>query len=202
MIERRPIWTGGVLAGYIREELEFPGARQAAMVERVRVDIATGEVTREGRYLLTSLSPRKCEPRELLRLFRNHWSIENSQRHVKDRSWEEDVPTLRRPGLGEVSAALVNTGLNALRLLGWFPGMVSMPGCPCPCEPNAAPSSRCRPSNVSTDGLPDFAIVPQASIRAFHSPKLAGNPFVVGLSNHSRTAFDRLRADGSTRKSL
>ena len=97
------------------------------MVERVRVDIATGEVTREGRYLLTSLSPRKCEPRELLRLFRNHWSIENSQRHVKDRSWEEDVPTLRRPGLGEVSAALVNTGLNALRLLGWFPGMVSCP---------------------------------------------------------------------------
>ena len=91
------------------------------------MDIATGEVTRERRYLLTSLSPRKCEPRELLRPFRNHRSIENSQHHVKDRSWDEDVHTLRRPGLGEVFAALVNTGLNALRLQGWFPARMSMP---------------------------------------------------------------------------
>ena len=115
------------LADYIREELGFPGARQGAIVERVRVAIATGEVTRERRYLLTSLSPRECGPRELLRLFRNHWSIESSQHHVKDPSWDEDVHTLRRPGLGEVFAALVNTGLNALRLEGWFPPLMSMP---------------------------------------------------------------------------
>ena len=43
------------MAGYIREELGFPGARQGAMVEKVRVDIATGEVSRERRHLLTSL---------------------------------------------------------------------------------------------------------------------------------------------------
>ena len=49
-------------------------------------------------------------------MFRNHWSVENSLHHVKDRSWDEDVHTLRRPGLGEVYATLVNTGLNALRL--------------------------------------------------------------------------------------
>ena len=127
MIERRRIWADAELADYIREELGFPGARQGAIVERVRVAIATGEVTRERRYLLTSLSPRECGPRELLRLFRNHWSIENSQHHVKDRSWDEDVHTLRRPGLGEVFAALVNTGLNALRLQGWFPAQMSMP---------------------------------------------------------------------------
>ena len=46
---------------------------------------------------------------------------------AKDRSWDEDVHTLRRLGLGEVFAVLVNTGLNALRLEGWFPSQMSMP---------------------------------------------------------------------------
>ena len=76
------------------------------MVEQETVDIATGEVRSARWYLLTSLSSRQCGPQELLRLFRNHWSIENSQHRVKDRSWDEDVHTLRRPGLGEVFATL------------------------------------------------------------------------------------------------
>ena len=46
---------------------------------------------------------------------------------TKDRSWDEDVHTLRRPGLGEVYATLLNTGLNALHLEGWFPPSMSMP---------------------------------------------------------------------------
>ena len=127
VIERRRIWTADLLAGYVRDELGFPGARQGAMVEKERVNIATGEVGRECWYLLTSLSSRRCGPKELLKLFRQHWSVENSLHHVKDRSWDEDVHTLRRPGLGEVFATLVNTGLNALRLDGWFPSRMSMP---------------------------------------------------------------------------
>ena len=127
VIERRRIWTDDLLAGYVRDELGFPGARQGAMVEKERVDIATGEVGRERWYLLTSLSSQRCGPKELLRVFRQHWSVENSLHHVKDRSWDEDVHTLRRPGLGEVFATLVNTGLNALRLEGGFPSGMSMP---------------------------------------------------------------------------
>ena len=97
------------------------------MVEKQKVDITTGEVSRELWYLLTSLSSGQCGPRGLLKLFRNHWSIENNLHHVKDRSWDEDVHTLRRPGLGEVFATLVNVSLNALRLEGWFPSRMSMP---------------------------------------------------------------------------
>ena len=97
------------------------------MLEKERVDIATGEVSRERWYLLTSLSSLRCAPKELLQVIRNHWSVENSLHHVKDRSWDEDVHTLRRPGLGEVYASLVNTALNALRLEGWFPFQMSMP---------------------------------------------------------------------------
>ena len=77
--------------------------------------------------MLTSLSSGQCGPKELLGVFRNHWRVENSLQHVKDRSWDEDVHTLRRPGLGEVYATLVNTALNALRLEGWFPRRMSLP---------------------------------------------------------------------------
>ena len=118
MIEKRRIWTDETLADYIRDELGFPGARQGALLEKETVDIATGEVGWERWYLLTSLNSRRYSPKELLRVIRNHWSVENSLHHVKDRSWDEDVHTLRRPGLGEVYASLVNTALNALRLEG------------------------------------------------------------------------------------
>ena len=77
------------------------------MAEKEAVDIATGEVSRERWYLLTSLSSQRCGPKELLRGFRHHWSVENSLHHVKDRSWAEDVHTLR--------------------LEGWFPLRMSMP---------------------------------------------------------------------------
>ena len=77
--------------------------------------------------MLTSLSSGQCGPKELLGAFRSHWRVENSLDHVKGRSWDEDVHTLRRPGLGEIYATLVNTALNALRLEGWFPPRMSMP---------------------------------------------------------------------------
>ncbi len=97
------------------------------MLEKERVDISTGEVSRERWHLLTSLSSRRCAPKELLRVIRNHRSVENSLHHVKGRSWDEDVHTLRRPGLGEAYASLVNTALNALRPAGWFPIRMPMP---------------------------------------------------------------------------
>ncbi len=78
-------------------------------------------------YPLTSLSSGQRGPRGLLKLFRDHWSIENSHHHVKDRSRDEDFHTLRRPGLGEVFATLVNTAFNAMRLEEWLPPRMSMP---------------------------------------------------------------------------
>ncbi len=62
-------------------------------------------------------------------LKRRPWekAIENSQHHVKERSQDEDAHTLRRPGLGEIFAILVNTGLNALRPEGWLPPRMPAP---------------------------------------------------------------------------
>ena len=99
----RELWASAGLAGYIREELGFPGAWQAALAVKTATQTATGAVARERWYLLTGRPPERCRPAELLRLFRQHWSIENGLHHVKDRSWDEDRHTLRRPGLGAVS---------------------------------------------------------------------------------------------------
>ena len=99
----RELWASAGLAGYIREELGFPGAWQAALAVKTATQTATGAVARERWYLLTGRPPERCRPAELLRLFRQHWSIENVLHHVKDRSWDEDRHTLRRPGLGAVS---------------------------------------------------------------------------------------------------
>ena len=154
----RRLWANTEVAGYIREELGFPGAQEAAMVEKVRVAIATGEASKERWYLLTSLPPHRCSPGEMLRLFRSHWSIEKNLHHVKDRSWDEDRHTLRRPGLGEVFATMVNVSLNTLRLACvWKDGF--LPECPCRCEPRPVPSARNRLSHASSDMRPDFAIV-------------------------------------------
>ena len=62
-------------------------------------------------------------------LRRRPWekAIENSQHHVKGRSRDEDVRTLRCPGLGKIFAILVNAGLNALRLEGWLPPQTPAP---------------------------------------------------------------------------
>jgi predicted transposase YbfD/YdcC len=115
------------LGEYVAQELGFPGVQQVGLLEKERITIATGEVSQEHWYVLSSLSPAQCSAKRLLQLCRGHWSIENSQHHVKDRSWDEDRHMLRRPGLGEVFAILVNASLNALRLAGWFPANMSMP---------------------------------------------------------------------------
>ena len=56
-IEIRRLWADARLVSYIQEALGFPGARQGAMVENVRVETATGEASGEHGYLLTGLPP-------------------------------------------------------------------------------------------------------------------------------------------------
>ncbi len=96
-------------------------------MERDTVKIITGEMSREHRFPLTSLSPRQRRPKEMLQLLRNNWNVKNSLHHVKRLSWDENVHTLRCPRLGDIYATLVNTGLNVLRLEGWIPDRMFMP---------------------------------------------------------------------------
>ena len=141
-------------ADCLGEEWGFPGARQAAVVEQTDRTIATGELTLARWYLATSLPPGRCGPADRLGWFRGHWSIANRRHRVKDRSWDEDRHTLRRPGLGEVCATLVNASRNFLRQDEWFPERMSLR---LRAKPALSVPARLAPALL--DSFPDFAIV-------------------------------------------
>jgi predicted transposase YbfD/YdcC len=57
--------------------LDFPHARQAVKITRWRQEIATGRVSRETVYAVTSLISTDATAGDLARLVREQWSIEN-----------------------------------------------------------------------------------------------------------------------------
>lgn len=116
MVTRR-LWCDAATADYAREALSFPGLRLM-----VRVDSETrrrdGRTTTETRYFATSLGPARVTPGRLLELVRGHWEVENSLHYVKDRWWDEDRHTCRRPGLAAGFTTLLTAALTALRATG------------------------------------------------------------------------------------
>jgi hypothetical protein len=109
------LWCDAEAADYAREALSVPGLRLLLRVdsERRRAGVATA---RETRYFASSPDPAGVTPADLLALVRGHWSVENQLQHIKDRWWDEDRHSLRRPGLAERFAVLTGAALAVLRL--------------------------------------------------------------------------------------
>jgi len=82
--------------------------------------------TCETRYFITSIPAEKVTPRQLLQFVRGHWQIENSLHFVKDRWWDEDRHWLKRPGLAERLAALLDSALTFLRICDRFDERLSL----------------------------------------------------------------------------
>jgi hypothetical protein len=110
-LERREVRVSGDLAGYSL----LPGLAQAAEVRTEVVRLATGEVNRRVRYLITSLGADEADPPRLLALSRGHWGIENRLFHVKDDSFGEDRHVLSCHAAGAVLSLLRTAALNLLR---------------------------------------------------------------------------------------
>ena len=77
-----------------------------------------GVTGKETAYAITSLSPAQAGPRELLRLWRGHWGIENRLHYVRDVTMKEDASQVRSGAAPQVMAALRNTVLGLLRQVG------------------------------------------------------------------------------------
>jgi len=104
-------------AKWLQESLGLHGCEIAIRLDFIRRSF-TGEILfRERRYFVTSLAPSSVTVRDLLRLIRGHWQVENCLHFVKDRWWDEDRHWTSRPGLGAVFAALTNAAISVLRLL-------------------------------------------------------------------------------------
>jgi predicted transposase YbfD/YdcC len=108
-VETRRIRTTTRLTGY----LDWPGARQVCLLERVRRSKAKS--TTETVCAITSLGPGRASAKRLLAISRGHWGIENRVHWVRDMSLGEDACRVRTGEAPQVLAALRNAGVRLLR---------------------------------------------------------------------------------------
>jgi predicted transposase YbfD/YdcC len=112
--EQRRLRASTELVGYT----DWPGLAQALCIERRGTDRRTGETHAEVAYAVTSLSPHRATPAQLLTLWREHWHIENKLHWVRDVTFGEDGSTVRA-GVGpQALAAVRNLAIGLLRLAG------------------------------------------------------------------------------------
>lgn len=93
--------------------LGWPGAAQICRIERIRE--RAGAASREIAYAVTSLSPDQAGPEALLKLWRDHWLIENRLHWRRDAILREDHSRIRSGSMPQAMAALRNTMLHLVR---------------------------------------------------------------------------------------
>ena len=91
--------------------LDFPHARQAIKITRWRQEIATGKVSRQAVYAVTSLASAQATAGDLARLVREQWSIE-AHHHVRDLTFREDAAA-SRTGSGPANLATIRAAVTA-----------------------------------------------------------------------------------------
>ena len=118
-LEKRTLESSGALREYLRKDLRWPGAEQVMRRTCRRVIMATGEVSEEVKYGVTSLKWEQANAAELEELWRGHWTIENQVHHVRDVTMGEDANQMRIGNAPQVLAAVRNAVLNLMRFKGW-----------------------------------------------------------------------------------
>jgi predicted transposase YbfD/YdcC len=91
------------------KDLDFPFARQAVKITRWRQDTATGKISRETVYAITSLTSTQATAQDLARLIREHWTIE-AHHHIRDVTFGEDI-SASRTGSGPANLATIRAAI-------------------------------------------------------------------------------------------
>lgn len=97
----------------------FSSARQMMMIVRERWDLdgkAIGDL--DVAFVITNLSKEQAKPRDLARLIRGHWCIENNLHYVRDVTYREDSSRVRTGSGPRVMASLRNIAIAIHRLNG------------------------------------------------------------------------------------
>jgi predicted transposase YbfD/YdcC len=100
--------------------IEFAGATQVAQLRRTttRGRGRARKKTVEVVYLITSADHRAADPATLAVWVQDHWGIENRLHWVRDVTFDEDRPQIRTRTAPQAMAALRNTAISLLRLVG------------------------------------------------------------------------------------
>ncbi|MCY4569827.1 MAG: transposase, partial [Candidatus Poribacteria bacterium] len=78
----------------------------------------TRQVKCHVQYGITSLTPERASAADLLKLRREHWTIENKLHWIRDAVFREDASCVRTGVIPQVMAAMRNTALSVLRFTG------------------------------------------------------------------------------------
>ena len=113
-LETRAIWVSSELP----PGLDFPYVQQVARIERRRRHLNNNTEQHEIVFCITSLSPEKADATRLLKLNRDHWSIENRLHHVRDTTFDDDRSQVRKRAAPHMIASLRNLAIGLLRLAG------------------------------------------------------------------------------------
>lgn len=121
-IEERVLRTSLALnecyRGSTPDDDQWPALGQVLQIKRTIADKRTGRTTTDTAYAITSLSAHRATPHQLLQAWREHWHIENKLHWVRDVTFDEDRSTVRAGNIPHVMAALRNTAIGLLRVLG------------------------------------------------------------------------------------
>lgn len=94
--------------------LDWPGVAQVGRLERTVT--ASGAVTAEVQYMITSVPRGRADASALLGWLRGHWGVENRLHDVRDVTMGEDANRTRSGSGPQVLAAMRNLAISKLRL--------------------------------------------------------------------------------------
>ena len=100
------------------DDVSFPSAKQIFQIERERILLATGSMSHEVIYGITSLTAGEADGPNLLALNRGHWRIENSSHYVRDVTFFEDYSRIRSAVSPFIMAMMRNLAINIFRIAG------------------------------------------------------------------------------------
>ena len=102
----------------LTQHTDWPGLQQVYQYTTHQQQKNTGQVKCCVRYGITSLMPERASAADLLKLCREHWTIENKLHWVRDAVFGEDASSARTGVIPQVMAAMRNTALSVLRFTG------------------------------------------------------------------------------------
>jgi hypothetical protein len=106
------------LNAYLGAEYDWPDVGQVFCIEHTRVILSTGLLIRTLHYAITSLDPVAANAEDLLKMWHEHWHIENKSHWVRDVVFGEDASRARTGTLPEALALLRAAVISRLRLAG------------------------------------------------------------------------------------
>lgn len=107
----------------LNEYLDWPKVKQTLCLDYTVINTKTGELTTSRRYGITDLSPQQASARQLLHLWRRHWTIENNLHYPLDVLFDEDASRIHSDSYALAMALLRKLVVNFIRSFPHYPSI-------------------------------------------------------------------------------